>query len=256
MDISVVESCTAIRRAYLAGMLGDLRLPEDESPDFSDGASFESQLIYFTLPMSLNYRRQSVQLWRAARRTYEDTETRWVFDLSAASATPTEQLREALTRHRLALQPDRHTQNWQTIARTVLAEWGSIEGMLGSLDSDFLRLREVIQKQHKRGFPYLSGPKIFNYWAFVLATRCGYPFKNQHHIDIAVDTHILKASVRLGVVSLAESDSLPRDVIAARWRIALAGAPLLPTDMNVPLWAWSRRGLIEVPGLSKSDLAA
>lgn len=47
--------------AYKAGRLGGEKMPEDENPHL-DPASGENYL-YFTLPMALNYQRNSYRLW-------------------------------------------------------------------------------------------------------------------------------------------------------------------------------------------------
>jgi hypothetical protein len=38
-----------------------MKMPEDSKPKVFD--SFEEKLVYFTLPMSINYRRDSYKLW-------------------------------------------------------------------------------------------------------------------------------------------------------------------------------------------------
>jgi hypothetical protein len=49
-------------------------------PDF--GGDEEKRLVFFTLPMALNYQRNSYKLREAATQTYEDTETARVFDIT------------------------------------------------------------------------------------------------------------------------------------------------------------------------------
>jgi hypothetical protein len=145
-------------------------------------------------------------------------------------------------KYRLAMQPVRHTHNWIEISRAIAQQWGGIIQLLDACDRDFLALREVVQHEHKKSFPYLSGPKLFNYWAFILVRNCGVKFSNSEYIDIAVDSHVRRASGRIGLISEAEAKSLPPAEIARRWRAVLAGSPLRPVDLNIPLWMWSRSG--------------
>lgn len=134
-------------------------------------------------------------------------------------------------KHRVALQPNKHTRTWATIAATVKKERGSLEGLLRAAENDFLKLKSLVQGEHKRGFPYLSGPKIFNYWSFILSTYGKVPLVNRHYIDIAPDTHITQCSVRLGVLAPHEAEKLSREEISERWRSLLRGSGIDPIDM-------------------------
>ena len=67
----IVVNCRRIVEAFQNGGLGDTRMPEDANPGFADDAR-EEMLAYFSLPMSLNYQRDSFKLWEAALATYND----------------------------------------------------------------------------------------------------------------------------------------------------------------------------------------
>lgn len=245
-ELEAIDTCMKLVEAFRAGALSAHELPEDNAPVFRRD-ELESQLVYFTLPMSLNYRRNSDQLWAATRKSYVDSSTRDIFSIRASAELSFEVLAEKLLRHKMAMQPNRHTQNWHKIAQTVFTNWGSITGLLRAVDYDFLKLRKVVQGSHKAGFPYLSGPKLFNYWCYILVTKCGVPLKNREHIDIAVDTHVAQSSVVLGVITQDEATKLTREAIAERWRGLLLGTGLAPVDLNVPLWFWSRDGFTYQP---------
>lgn len=174
-----------------------MKMPEDSNPPFSDDEK-ETRLTYFTLPMSLNYQRDSYKLWESALKT------------------------------------------WNKIAKTVTDNWGAIGNLLKSVDYDYLRLRDIVQREHKSGFPYLSGPKIFNYWCFIIQKYGKVRLRNSEYIEIAPDTHITKCSVILGVITQKESESLTKEQLSERWRTLLHGTGINPIDMHSPLWFWSR----------------
>lgn len=218
-------------------------MPEDANPGFTEKEK-EARLAYFTLPMALNYQRDSYKLWEAALKTYNDPQTKFVFDVEALSKKSEEQVRSALMKYKVALQPNKHVNTWRTIAQTIYKNWGSFEAFLVSTRSDLLNLKEAVQVSHKKGFPYLSGPKIFNYWSFIMSTYGGVTLKNRKHIEIAPDTHITQCSVRLGVISPDEALSLTKDEISKRWRDLLGETDIDPIDMHPPLWFWSRNGFI------------
>ncbi len=142
----------------------------------------------------------------------------------------------------MALQPNKHIATWQKISKTIFDNWGTIEGLLKASDYDFLKLRDIVQVQFKKGFPYLSGPKIFNYWSFIIQEYGEIKLKNSEFIEIAPDTHITKSSVLLGVITDAEAESLSKDKVSEIWRELLFGSGINPIDMHSPLWFWSRNG--------------
>jgi hypothetical protein len=234
---TILENCIALRQAYDSGLLGNQVMPEDTHPEFKN---LEDRLSFFTLPMSLNYQRNSYSLWTAATSAHEDQLTRSIFDVNAAAAMSDEQLRPLLLQHKVALQPNKHTHTWHTIATIISREWGSIEKMLDAADYDFLKLQDLVQKEYKKSFPYLSGPKIFHYWTYILGEYCGIALKNKDFIEIAPDTHVIKCSIILGVLNEKEALVMTRDAISARWRETLKDSGLSPIDMHSPLWFWSK----------------
>lgn len=235
----IISNCKILLDAYRLGKLGYMAMPEDSSPEFSEEEK-EARLTYFTLPMSLNYQRDSYKLWEAALKTYEDDECKTVFDIQTSSDLGEEKLRELLTKYKVALQPNKHIASWQKISKTISENWGSIDNLLESVEYDFLILKDTVQKQYKKGFPYLSGPKIFNYWSFIIQEYGKVELKNSEFIEIAPDTHITKCSVRLGVITKEESELLSKEEISERWREILHGSGINPIQMHPPLWFWSR----------------
>ena len=197
--------------------------------------------------MALNYQRNSYMLWEAALKSWNDVNTRKIFDIRAVSSMTDEELRSLLLKYKIGLQPNKHIQTWKRICDTVFSEWGSLSGLFQSIDNDFLALRELIQKKYKKGFPYLSGPKIFNYWSFIISTYGKIPLKNREFIEIAPDTHITQCSIHLGVITADEAKHLSKNEISKRWRALLQGSGITPIEMHPPLWFWSRNGFIFKP---------
>jgi hypothetical protein len=241
--MTLVEKCKILIDACAAGKLGSIVMPEDTNPGFSKKEK-ELQIAYFTLPMALNYQRDSFKLWEAALKTYQDPETKDVFDVEKVAKMSETELRKHLLKYKLALQPNKHVNTWQSIAKVVAAEWGSFEHMFSSVQYDFLKLRETIQVIHKKQFPYLSGPKIFNYWSSILKRYADVELKNIDHVELAVDTHILKCSVLLNVITKEEAEKLERLEISTKWRKALEGSGIAPSDVHFVLWFWSRNGFL------------
>lgn len=238
--------CKDLLNAKETGLLGDCVMPEDANPGFNPEEK-ELRLAYFTLPMALNYQRDSYKLWDSALKTYGDPETAEVFDLKTTAIMPIESLRQKLSKHRLALQPNKHIHTWKTLSATISENWGGLEKLFSETDTDFLQLRAIVQGTHKKQFPYLSGPKLFNYWSFIIREYGEIPLKNSEYVEVAPDTHIIKCTVRLGLISEEESTTLSREEISARWRKALEGSGINPIEMHPALWFWSRGGFSYQP---------
>lgn len=235
----LLKVCRNLLTAYKEGKLGDISFPEEQHPIFT---SQEEKLIYFTLPMSLNYRRESKYLWRSALQTIGDPETMFVFNFAEVTNNSTKRIQKALTKHKLALLPNKHTETWKRISETVLTNWVTLSNLFMQINNDFLKLRKLVQGDYKKEFPYLSGPKIFNYWSFILEKYGGIRLKNREEIEIAPDTHVIKGSVRLGVINQKQARRLDREKISKIWRDLLKDSGIDPIDMHPPLWFWSKNG--------------
>lgn len=233
------EKCHRLLNAYNSGDLGDTTFPEEQHPIFLNN---EDRLMYFTLPMALNYRRSSSQLWKAATATFNDPDTYKVYVISEIVKMSEIELTRLLLKHKLALLPRANTKIWITIARTVSKNWGLLSNLFCTVNTDFSILREIVTRIYKPDFPYLSGPKIFNYWNLVLMKYCNITYTDKHIIDVAPDVHVRKSSVRIGLITNRESQHLSTMVLSELWRKVLKGTVICPIDMHPPLWFWSKNG--------------
>lgn len=224
---------------YLSGKLGDTTMPEDTHPLLN---TQEEKLLYYTLPMALNYQRNSYKLWEAAKQTWEDKETKQIFNFEFCSKSNEDVIRDYLSKYKLALQPNKHINTWKRISESVYKNWGSLSELLKQSNFDYLNLRDIVQKKYKKQFPYLSGPKIFNYWTYILTKYCDVELKNRNHIEIAPDTHVLQASVKLGIITKEDINKISKEEVSRIWRELLDGTNIDPIDVHSPLWFWSRGG--------------
>ena len=175
----ILQKVKILLDKYSSGQLGDTTMPEDTHPSFK---TQEEQLLYYTLPMALNYQKDSYKLWEAAKSTWEDEESKKVFNIEWISSNNEDVIKNLLLRYKLALQPNKHIDTWKRISTTIYENWESISGLIAESDNDYLKLRDIVQKKYKKGFPYLSGPKIFNYWSYILTQYCDVELKNRNPI--------------------------------------------------------------------------
>ena len=233
-----------LRKAHQSGLLGGEKMPEDENPHL-DKASKENYM-YFTLPMSLNYQRNSYVLWECANRMYADEAVRSVFDAKAVCSMKEEDLRDYLVKYKVALQQNKQPVIWRTLCETIENTLdGDIRNLFLYNDFSVKKVKDYIQS-HKKEFPYLGGNKICNYWLYVLEQYTDVRFVDRKNITVAPDTHVVQASTRLGVISEEEAESSHvQELLANRWAELLKGTELVPIDVHTPMWLWSR-GKFEV----------
>jgi hypothetical protein len=119
----ILSKVRTLLQAYKNAKFGDQQMPEDTHPQFPN---LEMKRIYYTLPMALNYQRDSYKLWEAAKKTFEDDETRVVFNLGQAADLKINTLKKYLLKYKLALQPNRHIDIWSRIVFTLYSNWGDL----------------------------------------------------------------------------------------------------------------------------------
>ncbi|CAM4321993.1 hypothetical protein BAMA_14800 [Bacillus manliponensis] len=239
----IINDIKSIVKMHKDGVLGGEVMPEDVLL----GVVPENQLLnVLTLGMSLNYQRNSYQLWEGIAKAWSDEDVRWVFNLSIAGESRLDDLRNALQKHRIALQPNRHPEIWQRVSKGIVnsSETRDVLGLLKSVQFDIKSLKDIMQKTRKSEFPYLSGPKIFNYWLYAIESYTNVKWQSRHLITIAPDTHVLQATVKLGLCSseVLEGTANHRQLVADTWEQVLEGSDIEPTDIHTPLWLWSRAG--------------
>ncbi len=242
----ILDKVNKLIKMYKKGELGGEVMPEDANPNF-EKSSLENYL-YFTLPMALNYQRNSYTLWQSALATYNDEETRFVFNPRLCLEKSFEEVQYALTKYKVALQKQKQTEIWLSLCNTFVELFdGDIRKLFDKLDNDVDKIRNYIQKQNKKKFPYLSGTKICNYWLYVIYQYTDRKYKNIESLTVAPDTHVCKATLKLGLITEEEFNSSNVQLIVInRWQELFKDTKYKPIDIHTPLWLWSRNGFKEV----------
>ena len=242
----ILEKVEKLIDMYKKGKLGGEIMPEDANPNL-EKASLENYL-YFTLPMALNYQRNSYKLWESALQTYKDSETNFVFEPKKCICKNFEDVQIALTKYKVALQKQKQTEIWLKLCNTFIDLFdGDIRKLFNMFDNDVDKIREFIQVKNKKKFPYLSGTKICNYWLYVIYQYTDRKYKNIEHLTVAPDTHVCKATLKLGLISDNEfNSSNVQTIVIKRWQEILKNTKYKPIDVHTPLWLWSRNGFIEI----------
>ncbi len=221
-------------------------MPEDQNPHLEKSSS--QNYLYFTLPMALNYQRNSYKLWESANKTYNDLETRFVFEPKKVVESSFEKVQEALIKYKVALQKNKQTEVWIKLCHTIVEQFdGDIRNLFLKFHNNVDKIREFMQIEEKKSFPYLSGTKICNYWLYVMSEYTDRKYEDPENLTVAPDTHVCKATYHLGLITEAEfNSSNVQKLVIERWNHTLKETKYHPIDIHTPLWLWSRNGFKEL----------
>ena len=238
----ILRKVNILQKMWKEGDLGGELMPEDENPHL-DKSSLENYL-YFTLPMALNYQRNSYTLWENANKTYKDKETNFVFNPKEVLNHTFEEVQQALVKYKVALQKNKQTEIWIKLCKTFVTIFhGDIRKLFDRFDNDVVKIKHYIQKENKSLFPYLCGTKICNYWLYVIWQYTDRNYKNIEALTVAPDTHVIKSTYKLGLINEEELEkSNVQEIVIERWDELFKGTKYKPIDIHTPLWLWSRNG--------------
>jgi len=209
------------------------------NPGLHEGS--RENCLYFTLPVGLNFQRSSPAMWQAALKTWSDESTRYLFYPEQVVKTDRLTIQGDLIKHKLGLQKNKHIDIWITLCTTFTNNFESDpRTYLKTLNYDVDRIVNDLRVTNKSLFPYLSGPKMANYWIYILHQFTDARFSNLASISIIPDTHVQQASIRLGITQEGASP----DEVAEAWFELLRGTALIPIDIHPILWNWSRNGFM------------
>lgn len=238
----ILRKVNCLMKAYNDGLLGGEKMPEHENPNLD--ISSKENYMYFTLPMALNYQRNSYKLWECSNKMYADYPE--VFDSDKVCSMDFNYIKDILVKYKVALQPNKQPIIWTTLCQTIENDFsGDIRNLFENMDYEVKGIKDYIQ-EHKKKFPYLGGNKICNYWLYVIEQYTDMEFKDRDNITVAPDTHVIQASVKMGLIT--EKEEMRSDVqtiVAERWKKVLSQTGIAPIDVHTPMWLWSR-GKFEV----------
>lgn len=216
-------------------------LHQHEVNPWLDKSSRENYL-YFIMTCSLNFQRLSPNTRKSALATWQDENTRFVFFPEKVVERQEEEIRMALLKHKLALQPNKHI----AIRKTISETWNTYfnndpRNLFKQNDFDVLNILNVVQKEMKKQFPYLSWAKLSNYFLFILLEYSDLKLKNTSEISIIPDTHIMKSTKVLWIIE--DKQTTPEEIAMLRKEL-LEDTKYSPIDFHSILRNRSRNNFI------------
>ena len=89
------------------GIHGRTDMPEDITPNGVVRGSLD-HILFITLTVSIDYQRDAPSLWASSRKTFDDPETRYLFDPKLLYETPSDKIIENMQKYGLSNPPFPH----------------------------------------------------------------------------------------------------------------------------------------------------
>lgn len=238
------------------GVHGRTEMPEDLKPKGMRAGSLE-HLLFITLTVSIDYQRDAPKLWESARKTFEDSQTNYLFDPRSLHITPFAKVVRDMQEHRLSKKPKKDANIWRTVGVTFYKKWGSdprnfLEDCGWNARTVLERLKTDSHESNSRqvsDYPYLRGNKISPLWLRMLRDNVGLKLQNLDKVPIPVDVHVARASLAIGVVKGKFRGRLQNlfNRIRSVWAESVTGLTakdreMVPIDVDEPLWHLSKYG--------------
>jgi hypothetical protein len=246
--------CSAFEKE---GIFGHSEMPEDVNPIGVESGSLD-HILFLTLTVSIDYQRDAPQTWASARRTFEDAETRYLFNPQILSETSLSKIIEDLKKHGLSKKPRQDAFIWHTVGVSFFKKWeGDPRKFLADCEWDsptiLARLKgdqHLANNRFTWDYPFLRGDKIGPLWVRMLHDSAGITtIKNFDRVPIPVDIHIARASLMLGAIkgdydgAFTPIPPMVRNVwFECVKGCNIKGRPMIALDLDEPLWHLSKYG--------------
>ncbi|BDC36060.1 MAG: hypothetical protein EF806_03135 [Candidatus Methanoliparum thermophilum] len=239
------------------GIHGRTDMPEDITPNSVVRGSLD-HILFITLTVSIDYQRDALSLWESSRKTFDNPETRYLFDPKLLHETPFRKIVDDMQKYKLSKKPQKDANIWRTVGVTFYTKWeGDPRNFLKNCNWDspliLERLRKDTHLYNGRlvpDYPYLRGSKIGPLWLRMLRDNVGITqLRNLEKVPIPVDIHVARATLTTGVVrgSIEIRSNKMFEYIRKAWFESVKGLsvknrPMIALDVDEPLWHLSKYG--------------
>ena len=85
-------------------------------------------ILFITLTVSIDYQRDADALWANSRQTYEDLETKYLFNPKMLHEKPLSEIIRDMQKYRLSQKPQKDANIWRTVGVSFYKKWqGDLE---------------------------------------------------------------------------------------------------------------------------------
>src|SRR6185369_17139474 len=119
MRTMLINTKTLERVKKLKEYFDDGKIPRLHQHEVNPGLPKGDRLnyLYFTLPVSINFQRNSPAMWQSALKTFQDPETNYLFYPEKVVETGYSKVQSDLIKYKLGLQKNKHTDIWFAISK-------------------------------------------------------------------------------------------------------------------------------------------
>lgn len=234
-----------INKGIFGHKKGDM--PELVKPNGMEKSSVQ-HVNYITLLIALDYMREANQLWRAGVETFEDRETKWVFDVTSQEINDLNLLINALKKHKVSKKYEKDARIWQTIAKNIRDLFGGDmkKFLEQKCEKEAEKIYSFMKSLYKKEFPNLTGDKILPLWIRTMKDVCEVEIKNLNEIPFPVDVHIARATIFTGCLRGNNiKTTIPKimlDIDRIWTKVAEQIENFNKFDLDEPLWTLSKYG--------------
>ncbi len=104
------------------GIFEMIDMPEDIIPTGMIKGSLE-HILFITLTVSIDYQRDASALWYSSRKTFEDPETRYLFNPKSLHKTSPRIIVKDMQKYKLSKKPKQDANIWRTVGATFYKKW-------------------------------------------------------------------------------------------------------------------------------------
>jgi len=225
------------------GIFKNLLPPEYSLPKNVKIGSKE-HLLFITLHVAIDYRKDAEKLWKSAKDLFENQNTRWIYNPEKVNSNYNKLIDCFEANFKIANFVD--IAIWYRICRTIAEEFESDPTNILKINNyDAIKIIQFLQnRKNKKKFPFLSGPKISSLWIRMLNEVAKIKMKNLKEVSIPVDVHIARATYRLGLINgkFIKLNNETRRKVISLWRNICSNIDIYPLQLDEPLWLLSRNG--------------
>lgn len=211
-------------------------------------------LLFLTFTNCVNRARDALDLWRRCCDAWANPAYRYLFEPGEVQDAGFDKLRSDLVDLKISRKHQVDCRSWYQIAKTLHQRWTGdprrfLEACNFHAPTILARLRSDLT-DGEPAFPLLRGAKIAPLWIRMLCDDAGIVLSDLADVPIAVDVHVLRATLCSGVITgqYRGREGPLFEQVRRGWHTAVqdlaraTGEPMVALDIDEALWTLSRSG--------------
>lgn len=271
-----IATIIKLKEAYEKKEILDfINIPDEIIPHNIEKGS-NPHLLFLTFVSGIAYLRKEEQLWNAARETWRDEDTSYVFNPEQVLKTPIEKLEKDLNKyhlfedliqarkwsigHLLVTDKRRARKNdikiWLNMAKFLNDFDSDIQNLFSNYDNDVFNIIDLLMKEpYSKCFPEYHKKRKIIVWITRIKRNSSIILKQAEKLSMPIGVHIIRATFMSGSImgSVTSLNLDLEDLCAEFWqevyKIGKDKIKLIPLEFEIFLWILGKYGC----SISRSD---